>query len=317
MVCDTRAGETRWYCDYAAEIEFDPTVPNGILLQETLCDGFDGDCDGLADDVFADLGQECDNGGLGICRDVGARICDPADTAATICDLTVLPDAIGASTAEVCNGLDDDCDGIVDNSVGVGRVVDDMVRINHSGLDFFIYRNEASRPDASAAGEGVSDARSCSSSGVQPWTRTTMAVAEAACAASGSGRRLCTAAEYQAACEGAAATTFPYGNTFSDATCNTEPFDSVAGGADDDALRMTDSSTCTSSDGVADLSGNLKEWTNDITGQTPGGVDIAVLRGGAYTTPGSAATCSFRSSRASVDSILETVGFRCCSDAAP
>ena len=30
-------------------------------------------------DSFTDLGQECDNGGLGVCRDVGVRKCDPAD----------------------------------------------------------------------------------------------------------------------------------------------------------------------------------------------------------------------------------------------
>tara|TARA_R110002073_G_scaffold334897_1_gene525474 strand:+ start:17734 stop:22719 length:4986 start_codon:yes stop_codon:yes gene_type:complete len=317
MLCEERGGETRWYCDYSAEVEFDPSVPNGIFLQETLCDGFDGDCDGLADDVFTDLGQECDNSELGNCRDVGARVCDPADTSATICDLGVLPDAIGAATQEVCNGLDDDCDGIVDNSTGAERVVDDMVHVTHSGLDFYIYRHEASRPDASVGSEGVGDERSCSNSGVQPWTRTTMAVAEAACAASGSGRRLCTGPEYQAACAGPTGTVYPYGDAFSDQMCNSEPFDSIAGGDDDDVLLATDSATCSSADGVIDLSGNLKEWTNDITGQTPSGVDIAVLRGGAYNTPGAAATCGFRSSRASVESILETVGFRCCSDVEP
>ncbi|MCP4447690.1 MAG: hypothetical protein GY811_20490 [Myxococcales bacterium] len=164
MICEDRDGESRWYCDYASTVEFDPTVPNGILLQETLCDGFDGDCDGLADDVFTDIGQECDNGELGICRDGGVRSCDPSDSSATICDLTALPDALGASTQEVCNGLDDDCDGVIDNSSGAGRVIDDMVQINHSGLDFYIYRHEASRPDASGGSEGVQDERSCSNS---------------------------------------------------------------------------------------------------------------------------------------------------------
>lgn len=74
---------------------------------------------------------------------------------------------------------------------------------------------------------------------------------------------------------------------------------------------------CTSDDQVFDLSGNLKEWTNDITGQTPGGTDIAVLRGGAFDTPQHGATCEFRTSRAAIDTILPTIGFRCCSDTAP
>jgi hypothetical protein len=289
-------------------------VPNGIVRDEVLCDGQDGDCDGVADDPFPDVGQECDNGALGVCRDAGERRCDPADATRTLCDLSVLPDSAGSPSAEVCNGLDDDCDGVVDNSE---LVVDDMVHISHSGLDFYIDRYEASRPDATFVSQGLSDARTCSNPGVLPWRGVTLTAARAACAAS--GRRLCTAAEYLAACAGASGASYPYGDDFDGAACNAEPFDGVAGGADDDVLMPTGDSSlalCVSADQVYDLSGNLKEWTEDITGQTPDGTDIAVLRGGAYDTPAPGATCDFRSSRAAVNTVLPTIGFRCCSDTA-
>ncbi len=318
MVCETRGtpAVTTWYCDYPADVEFDPSVPNGIVLQETLCDGKDGDCDGAADDTFADLGQECDNGQQGICRDVGTRTCDPGDPALTRCDLSVLPDPLGTATAELCNGLDDNCDGIVDNATGADRVIEDMVHITHGANDYYIYRSEASRPDASTTTGGVDTARSCSSTNTIPWRNVSYAGAAAACAAA--GMRLCTGAEYLAACEGAAGNAYPYGNAFDGGVCNAEPYDGIAGGSDDDVMLPTGAlAMCVSDDQVFDLSGNLKEWTNDITGQTPGGTDIAVLRGGAYDTPAQGATCSFRSSRAAVDTVLPTVGFRCCSDTAP
>jgi hypothetical protein len=318
MICATRGtpAVTTWYCDYGADVEFDNTVPNGIFLDETLCDGLDGDCDGVEDDPFTDLGQECDNGESGICRDAGERTCDPMDPSTTFCDLTVLPDPLGSPTAEVCNGLDDNCDGIVDNPTGNHRVVDDMVHITHSSLDFYIYRHEASRPDATAMDEGISGDRTCSNADVIPWGAVSHPAAEAACAVT--GKRLCTSDEYLAACAGAAGNTYPYGDTFEPDTCNAEPFDGIMGGSDDDILLPTAAMTmCVSDDVVNDLSGNLKEWTDDITGQTPMGVDIAVLRGGAFNTPEAGATCDFRSSRAAVNTVLPTVGFRCCSDTAP
>src|SRR5262249_22074692 len=152
------------------------------------------------------------------------------------------------------------------------------------------------------------------------------AVASAACVAA--GKRLCTAAEWLAACDGdpdgsgtaQVGTVYPYGDVPDPAACNAEPFDGVAGGADDDIVLPTGDprlAACVSTDGARDLSGNLKEWTNDITGQTSGGVNIAVLRGGAYDTPLIGATCAFRSSRAPVTSVLPTAGFRCCRDTAP
>ncbi len=68
-----------------------------------LCNGVDDDCDGIVDEQTADAGGDCDAGVCGIGVTVctgGALSCQPAN-------------AVGA---EECNGLDDDCDGQVDES---------------------------------------------------------------------------------------------------------------------------------------------------------------------------------------------------------
>ncbi len=315
MKCETRGSETRWWCDYSPDVEFDPSIPNGIVLAEQLCDGLDGDCDGIPDDTFTDLGQECDNGAFGVCRDVGERICDPNIPTQTMCDLSVLPDA-QAMGVELCDGLDNNCDNIVDNTTGPDRVIDAMTHINFGGNNFYIDTYEASRPDSTSSSIGVSSARSCSKPNVLPWTGATFATAQAACAAA--GKVLCSAARWQAACEGSANTTYPYGNTFGPTTCNTETYDGTPGGADDDLLIATGMlPSCSTALGVRDMSGNLKEWTDEITGQTAGGVNIAVQRGGSYQSPSSAATCDFRLTRAAVNAIEPETGFRCCRATAP
>lgn len=313
MVCETRGTETRWWCDYSDDVEFDPSVPNGIVLVEQRCDGEDGNCDGLVDNSFVDLGQECDNGGLGVCRDVGVRRCDSANPAQTTCDLSVLPDA-QAPGVEACDGLDNNCDGTVDNATGPNRVIDAMSHITVGGQDYYIDTFEASHPDSTATTTGISAARACSKPGVLPWRSVTFSAAQAACAAA--GKVLCTGAQWQTACEGAANSTYPYGNTFSGAQCNTEPYDPVPGGENDDVVVPTGSATCTASTGVQDLSGNLREWTDDITGMS-GGQSIVVLRGGAYDTPAVGATCDFRLSRGAANVIEATNGFRCCKATAP
>ena len=65
-----------------------------------VCDGEDNDCNGTIDDV---QGSGC-IGGEGACRREGTLVC--GEGGALVCD--VVP---GTPTAEMCNGLDDDCDG--------------------------------------------------------------------------------------------------------------------------------------------------------------------------------------------------------------
>jgi hypothetical protein len=72
-----------------------------------LCDGKDNDCDGMTDEDFP-LGAACDNGQLGACKFTGVSVCAPSGMG-TVC--TAPP---GTPGIEQCNGIDDDCDGLVD-----------------------------------------------------------------------------------------------------------------------------------------------------------------------------------------------------------
>lgn len=78
-----------------------------------VCNGLDDDCDGDVDEDFKvpgrDLGKSCDNGLRGVCYRSGNIVCTP-DGTGTFCDAP--KDVKG--TAEVCNGLDDNCDGRTD-----------------------------------------------------------------------------------------------------------------------------------------------------------------------------------------------------------
>ena len=92
-------GAAGWVCTYPATYE----------EAETRCDGLDNDCDGLADEGYPLLGAGCFNG-LGACRRDGLYVCDPSTRDRVLCNA---PPA-GAPASEVCNGLDDDCDGRAD-----------------------------------------------------------------------------------------------------------------------------------------------------------------------------------------------------------
>jgi len=95
-------------------------VPTG----DEICDDIDNDCDGEVDEDF-ELGGECSEG-LGVCETPGVIVCNQAGDG-TECN--AMPSLIEPS-AELCDGLDNDCDGETDEdfptlddvcSVGVGE----------------------------------------------------------------------------------------------------------------------------------------------------------------------------------------------------
>ena len=71
------------------------------------CNGVDDDCDGRVDEAFADRNRPC-SVGEGVCRRAGVQVCG-ADGMSVRCDAEA-----GQGGAEVCNGIDDDCDGRAD-----------------------------------------------------------------------------------------------------------------------------------------------------------------------------------------------------------
>jgi hypothetical protein len=81
-----------------------------------LCNDLDDDCDGLVDEDFPEKGLPCSDGELGACLGTGLVQCK-ADGTGTEC---VIDDPGGAPMVELCNLLDDDCDGLVDeNDLGL------------------------------------------------------------------------------------------------------------------------------------------------------------------------------------------------------
>jgi MYXO-CTERM domain-containing protein len=83
-----------------------------------VCDGIDQNCNGLADDI----GASC-TAGSGPCASTGKLSC-PVEGEPARCSA----EALETSAKEICNGEDDDCDGMIDNASAGELCGDDPTR---------------------------------------------------------------------------------------------------------------------------------------------------------------------------------------------
>lgn len=198
-----------------------------------------------------------------------------------------------------------------------------MVAIEDPTLAFCIDRYEAHLVDHSPY-EVPTSGVAASAPGVVPQAHISGVLAEAACAAA--GKRLCGLDEWMRACRGPDGWTYPYGNTYDPARCNTtrdqHPIVSLFGAsADWSFAQMNDprinqqpdtvdpagaNPDCVSAEGVYDLHGNLHEWIADPAGVFKGGFYVdAALNG-----PG----CTYQTTAHGFGYHDYSTGFRCCAD---
>jgi MYXO-CTERM domain-containing protein len=93
--------------------------PCGCAVPAEKCNGLDDNCDGIIDNASwptGPVGAKCNNGLIGACNRDGILVCNAGGTD-TVCNAPT-----GTPQQEVCNGLDDNCDGQTDNPPAGGML---------------------------------------------------------------------------------------------------------------------------------------------------------------------------------------------------
>jgi hypothetical protein len=139
-VDDNPSNPSTWYADVdndtygnASSTRTACTKPAGYVANSTdcndaaatvhpvateICDGLDNDCNGQVDDNAVGVGtwyRDVDTDGYGVTANPLQQCSQPAGYVANSTDCNDANAAIHPGATEVCNAIDDDCDGVVDD----------------------------------------------------------------------------------------------------------------------------------------------------------------------------------------------------------
>jgi hypothetical protein len=114
QICDTDADgclvwKTKQPCDPGEECSEEMKRCTDCIPKPEICNQKDDNCNGLIDEDFPDLGKPCVVA-KGACQSSGKMICSN-DGKNTVCSATP-----GTPSPEICNGIDDDCNGLIDDN---------------------------------------------------------------------------------------------------------------------------------------------------------------------------------------------------------
>jgi hypothetical protein len=230
-----------------------------VLPTVEVCNGVDDDCDGAPDNGIAPIA--CYSGppgtqGIGRCR-AGARTC--MFGAPSSCLGELLP------FSEVCNGIDDNCDGVVDNGIATGSCYSGPngtagIGICRSGTSTCLGGTVTCTgqvvPLAEVCGNGLDD--NCNGT-VDDGCACTPAVPNDTCGAATvytvgatvSGNTTCARSDYTASCGFNASSNDAAYAVALDGTLRTYTFTMTGAASFDTVLHMHSSVACGTADEVA------------------------------------------------------------------
>jgi formylglycine-generating enzyme required for sulfatase activity len=185
---------------------------------------------------------------------------------------------------------------------------------------------QGQRHSESPAGIEAGTLRAKPAKGIDPQTNLSAVEAETAC--EGSAKRLCTAAEWTAACRGPQDFVYPYGNEHVAGACNegrpspvSAVFGTMGGRLDDPRLGEVPNGVapggsfprCVSAYGVFDMHGNVQEWVSDSSrADDP---RFGMFLGGFFAEASeNGAGCLYKTTAHFKSYHDYSIGFRCCTE---